>query len=71
MEKKIREEEDFINAPKFGNSINKLLAKTDKVLENHTVGKLLLLSEKEVEDLYEESIAEIRKVLISDGEIED
>lgn len=68
MEKKILEEEDFIRAPKYGNSLNKFLAKTDNPLENGTIGRLLLLSEKEVEKIYQESVAELKKEMNPDEE---
>lgn len=68
MEKKIREDEDFIHAPKFGNSLSKLLLKTDTLLENGAIGRLLLLSEKEVEALYQESVLELKKEMCPDTE---
>jgi hypothetical protein len=67
MEKKIHNEEDFVHAPKFGNSLNKVLAKTDNVLENNAIGRLLLLSADEVEKIYQESIVELKKELNPDG----
>jgi len=70
MEKRIKEEEDYIFAPKFGNSLNKLLAKSEKTWENKGIARLLLTTEKEVEKIYEESVIELRKELIKDGEIE-
>lgn len=68
MEKLINEHEDFIHAPKFGNSLNKFLAKTDNPLENGAIGRLLLLSADEVEALYQESIAELKKEMCPDGD---
>ena len=65
MERKIREEADFIHAPKVGNSLNKLLAKIDNPLKNVAIGRLLLISEKEVEEIYEESVIELRKGMVS------
>lgn len=66
MNKKIMEDEDYIHAPKFGNSLNKFLAKNEKVLENRSIARLLLISEEEVEKLYEESIVELRKEMVGD-----
>lgn len=66
MLKKILEDDDFVHAPKFGNSLNKFLAKTDNPLENSAVGRLLLLPEEEVERIYQESIVELRKGMIED-----
>ena len=69
--KKILEEEDFIHAPKFGNSLNKFLAKNDNLLENTAVGRLLLLPESEVERLYQESIVALRKEMVSDDDTDE
>lgn len=71
MEKKVREEEDFVHAPKFGNSLNKFLAKNDNLLENTTIGRLLLLSDKEVEAIYQESIVELKKEMNPDDNERD
>lgn len=64
--RKVKEDEDFIHAPKFGNSLNKYLAKTDGMLENNAIGRLLLISDVEVEAIYQESIAELRKEMIDE-----
>jgi len=64
--KKILEDEDFVNSPKYQNSLQKLLAKTDNVLENGAIGKLLLIPAEEVERIYQESIVELRKGMIDD-----
>jgi hypothetical protein len=71
MEKKIREEEDFIHAPKHQNSLNKFLAKAENPLENAGVARLLLLSEREVEAIYQESVAALRKEMVLDEESDD
>ena len=68
MEKKILEDEDFIHAPKFGNSLNKFLAKTENLLENGAVGRLLLITAEEVERLYQESVVELKKEMNPDDE---
>ena len=66
MQKKIRDEEDFIHAPKYQNSLKKFLAKTENPLENTTIGRLLLLNEKEVEEIYQQSIIELRKEMVNE-----
>lgn len=68
MRKLIEEDEDFINAPKFGNSLEKFLAKSENILENGAIGRLLLLSEEQVEEIYQESVVELRKAINPDGE---
>lgn len=71
MERKIKEDDDFIHAPKFGNSLQKYLAKTDKLLENGAIGRLLLIPAEEVERIYEESIVELRKEMLDEGDQEN
>ena len=66
VKKKINEEVDYIYAPKFGNSISKFIAKTGNPLKNGAIAKLLLISEKEVEELYQESIVELRKEMVDE-----
>lgn len=68
MEKRVREDEDFIHAPKHQNSLNKFLAKAENPCENGSIGRLLLISPEEVEKLYQESIVQLREEMIEDGE---
>ena len=70
MEKKILEDEDFIHAPKFGNSLNKFLAKTENLLENGAIGRLLLVTAEEVERLYQESVIRLKKEMNPDEDEE-
>jgi len=69
MQKKIREVEDFIHAPKCQNSLIKFLAKLEKPLENATIARLLLLSPEEVEEIYQQSIIQLRKEMNSEEDI--
>jgi hypothetical protein len=66
MQKKVLEDSDFIHSPKFGNSLQKFLAKNDNVCENNLIGRLLLIDSDTVERLYQESIVELRKEMVSD-----
>ena len=68
MEKKIREEIDFIHAPKHQNSLNKFLAKAENPCENGLIGRLLLIPAEEVEAIYQESIIKLREEMIEDEE---
>ena len=61
MQKKIREVEDLIHAPKCQNSLSRFLAKTENPLENSTIARLLLIPEEEVQAIYEESVAILRE----------
>lgn len=65
--KKIKEERDFIHAPKFGNSLNNFLAKNENMLENNAIGRLLLISPEEVEAIYQESVVKLREEMNPDG----
>jgi hypothetical protein len=56
IKQKIMENEDFIHAPKYQNSLQKFLAKVDKIPENHSIGKLLQMPTEEVEKIYQESV---------------
>ena len=69
MEQKIKEEEDFIHAPKFGNSLNKFLVKTEVPLENGVIARLLMISEEQVEELYEESVEKLRAGMVEEDEV--
>jgi hypothetical protein len=66
MEKKIREEEDFIHAPKFGNSLDRFIVKSENPSENSAIGRLLLISAEEVERLYQESVVVLKKEMNPD-----
>lgn len=68
MEKKIKEDSDYIHAPKHQNSLQKFVVKMEKPLENGAIGRLLLISSEEVEKLYEESITELKKEMNPDRE---
>lgn len=68
MEKRVREDEDFIHSPKHQNSLNKYLAKMENPLENGAIGRLLLITSEEVEDLYQESVIELKERMSLDEE---
>lgn len=62
--KKILEDEDFINSKKFNNSLSKMLTKIpDGGVENSVIAKVLLLTEEQVSEIYEESVKILRKEL--------
>ena len=67
-EQRVRDEEDFIHAPKHQNSLNKFLAKAENPCENSTIGRLLLIPAEEVEAIYQESIVKLREEMTQDGE---
>lgn len=71
MERKIKDDPDFIHSPKNQNSLQKFLAKAENPADNKAVGRLLLLSEEQVEEIYQESVAELKKGMCKDDERED
>ena len=66
LKKKVMEDDDFIRAPKYGNSLNKFVAKNDRLLDNSAIGRLLLISEEEVEEIYEDSVIQLRKEMLDE-----
>lgn len=60
LKKRIMEEDDFIYCPRLGNSLSKLLDKYPEGVENDRIQKILLLSEKEVSEIYESAIKKLR-----------
>ena len=61
--KKINEDPDYIEHPKFSCSIKKLLDKYPDGVDDDTIAKILLMDKSEVEAIYQESIKKIRKKL--------
>jgi hypothetical protein len=70
MQKKIREDDDFIHSPRHNNSLKKFLAKNENPLEDSSIARVLLLTSEEVEQIYQESIAELRKEMVENEEID-
>lgn len=67
---KIQNEEDFIYSPAFKNSLNSLLSnpKYQDGVETAYAAKVLILSEEEMESIYQEAVVALRKAL---GEAQD
>jgi len=66
LKQKIMEDEDFIKAPKYANSLNRFLAKNERKLDSAAIGRLLLITEEEVDQLYEQSVIQLRKGMTED-----
>lgn len=66
-EKKLRiiKEQDFIDYPKFKNSLSKLIEKYPDGVDDETIAKVLNIPVKEVKKLYESAIEKLRKNLKS------
>lgn len=61
---KILKEEDFINCPKYRNSIKHTINKFPDGIENHLIAKYLMISEEEVEENYQEAIKKLREMVL-------
>lgn len=61
IHKKIVEEEDYIRSPKCSNSLTKFLAKNPDGVEDSVIGRLLMISEEKVRELYAEAVKMLRK----------
>ena len=60
---KILSDEDFIYCPRLGNSLKKLIDKNPEGIDNERISKVLLITEDEVEDLYESALRKFRKIM--------
>lgn len=68
IQKRIQSEEDYVRAPKFSNSLNKLMSKYDNGLENTAIAKALMIPEEKVAEIYEEAVELIREQMSKDDE---
>jgi hypothetical protein len=64
MLRKIVEDEDYIRCPKCGNSLNRFTQKNSEGVENPIIARLLMMSEEDVEKLYQETLALLRKDML-------
>jgi hypothetical protein len=65
---KIQTDEDFINYPKFSNSIKKLMSKYPDGVEDEVIAKALMIPVEEVEARFGEYISTARERMgIQDG----
>lgn len=62
--KRAATEEDYINSPRYSNSLEKYLEKNSEPLDNKKIGKLLGISETEVERIFEESVDLLRDDMV-------
>ena len=68
LQKRVREEEDYIRSSKFSNSLTKFVAKNSDGVEDEIIARLLLMEESEVAKIYEEAVAKLRKGLSDKAE---
>lgn len=66
LQQKVLEEEDYVRAPKFSNSLTKFLARNSDGVENATIARLLMIPEEQVEKLHEEAIQMLREEMVDE-----
>jgi len=59
--KRIEEEEDYIRCPKCSNSLSRFIAKNGDGVEDATIARLLMVTEIEVQKIYEEAIKTLKE----------
>lgn len=65
IKQKISEEEDFIYCPRLGNSLEKLMNLVDNSsgVSDERICKVLLISKKELDTIYNSALSKIKKAL--------
>lgn len=61
--KKVLEDPDFIKNTKSGNSLSKYLTRNERNLDNFSIARLLIITEEEVEEIYQKAVSFIKKNL--------
>lgn len=60
LKKRITEDEDFVYCPRLGNSLSKLIEKHPDGIDDERIQKVLLISSKELEEIYESALQKLR-----------
>ena len=60
---RLESEEDFINHPKFENSIRKFLIRHPDGVDNAAIARVLMTTEEDVEALFESALAKLREAM--------
>jgi hypothetical protein len=68
LRKKILEEPDFVKSAKHSNSLMRYLTKNPKEIDNKTIARLLMISEEEVEEIYEWAVGLLKHDLVESDE---
>jgi uncharacterized protein with PIN domain len=66
IQKRVREEEDYIRCPKCNNSLTKFLAKNSDGVEDGAIARLLMIPEEKVQEIYDEAVEKIKKEMVDD-----
>jgi len=69
LQRRVLEEEDYVRAPKFSNSLSKFLARNSDGVENATIARLLMIPEERVEEIFQEAVLMLREEMVEDDEI--
>lgn len=65
-QQKVLTEEDYVRAPKFSNSLAKFVARNSDGVENATIARLLMISEEEVEKIFNEAVEMLREEMVDE-----
>jgi len=68
IERRIREEVDYIRYPKLSNSLERFLNKHPEGVEDPVIARLLMITEEEVQKIYEEAIDKLRASMVESDE---
>ncbi len=63
LKEKVLTDPDFIYSPKYENSLNKFMHRHDEGVESSHAAKVLLMEEQEVDDIYEEAVDNLKKLM--------
>jgi hypothetical protein len=63
LKEKILTDPDFIYSPKYDNSLEKFMLRHDEGVDSSHAAKVLLMDEKEVDEIYEEAIKNLKKLM--------
>ena len=66
FKKKIAEDDDFIYCPRLGNSLKQLIDRHPEGIDDERIQKVLLLSSKELEEIYQNAIKKLREAFDSE-----
>jgi len=64
FKKRVLEEQDFIKSHKYGNSLSKYLIRNPKPADDAVIARLLLISEEEVEEIYQKTVDILKKGVV-------
>jgi hypothetical protein len=68
LKEKILTDPDFIYSPKYDNSLDKFMHRHDEGVESSHAAKVLLMEEQEVDDIYEEAVNNLKKLMGANDE---